>query len=70
LSYQRLRRFEAQSFAWYKTTYADRCAPNGRVSCKDCGSHQIRVRGLMQHTYTREHFCGRCGTTLYYSPEG
>lgn len=43
---------------------------HGSVTCNRCGSHKISARGLMQHTYHREHFCTQCGTTLYYSPEG
>ena len=27
------------------------------------------TKNLMQGSFTREHHCGQCGTTLYYSPE-
>jgi hypothetical protein len=68
-SYRRIARFEEQDFAWYKQTYPQFSSTNGRVRCRECKSSLLRVRGLMQHTYTREHFCGQCGTTLYFSPE-
>lgn len=67
--YFRLNRFEKRNFEWYKRTYPESCERR-RVACTSCEGTHIRVRGLMQHSYTREHFCGTCGKTLYYSPEG
>jgi hypothetical protein len=68
--YFRINKFENRSFEWYRRKHPELCGSNGRVSCKNCNGKQIRARGLMQHSYTREHFCGVCGTTLYYTPEG
>ncbi len=68
--YFRINKFENRNFDWYRRTYPDLCGRNGRVSCRSCNGKQIRARGLMRHSYTREHFCGVCGTTLYYTPEG
>lgn len=45
------------------------CVHAHSVKCPSCGAHGLRVRGLMQQTYTREHFCGQCGKTLYDSAE-
>lgn len=68
--YFRFNKWEKKNFAWYKRKHPDFCDTNGRVACASCNGRHIRVRGLMQHSYTREHFCAACGTTLYYSPEG
>jgi hypothetical protein len=69
-SYARIRKFEERNFEWFRRTHPNSCGDNGRISCPSCNAHKIQVRGLMQHSYTREHFCGACGTTLYYTPEG
>ena len=39
------------------------------VTCFQCKSPKIHTKNLMQGSFTREHHCGQCGTTLYYSPE-
>ena len=62
-------RRRSKNYEWYKTEHSG-CLKNGKVSCYTCGGTRIHARGLMNHTYTREHFCTQCGTTLYYSPEG
>lgn len=69
--FSRLRtisKYQNQNYAWYKKQHPD-CIKGNRVYCCSCQSDQISVRGLMQQSYTREHFCRQCGTTLYYSPE-
>jgi hypothetical protein len=68
--YVRIRKFEERDFVWFKRNNPNSCRENGEISCPSCKSNQIRVRGLMEQSYTREHFCGACGTTLFYSPEG
>lgn len=56
------------NFDKYKADHPD-CVFGGRVKCYECGSQRVNARGLMNQTYTREHFCVQCGKTLYYSPE-
>lgn len=65
---RRVRRLAQMSYDWYRKTYPSLVSGSG-VKCHQCGGGRIHVRGLMQHTYLREHFCTQCGTTLYYSPE-
>jgi len=69
-SYFRMRKFERQDFIWFTQQHPNSCRSSGPLSCPRCQGNQIRVRGLMRHSYTREHFCEACGHTLYYSPEG
>lgn len=57
------------NFDKYKVDHPD-CISGGKVKCYTCGSQRVHARGLMNRTFTREHFCTQCGTTLYYSPEG
>lgn len=63
-----LRRMAAQNYDWYRTEHPEQVTKAG-VKCFKCGGGRIHVRGLMQRTYMREHFCTQCGTALYYSPE-
>lgn len=65
----RVTKFQTQTYAWYRETYPKHAHTDGSVSCKNCGGRRIHIRGLLQHTYTREHVCGQCGTRLFYSPE-
>lgn len=69
-TYLRIRKYEERNFTWFRQTYPDSCGAKGQISCISCQGKRISIRGLKQHTYTREHFCGTCGLTLYYSPEG
>lgn len=64
----RITRFQTQTYAWYRENHPQHAHADG-VSCKNCGSRRIQVRGLLQQTYTREHVCTQCGTRLFYSPE-
>ena len=64
-----LDKLKKQDYTWYRNQYPE-AMRNGRIVCRQCQSRAIRVRGLMNRTYMREHFCGECGATLYYSPEG
>lgn len=64
----RHKKFSIKTYHWYRKAYPDNVRSN-KVSCFKCGSDRIHVRGLMNHTYHREHLCYQCGTALYYSPE-
>lgn len=64
----RFRKFSKKTYLQYREDHPE-CVNNNKVSCFKCGSDRIHVRGLMNHTYHREHLCTQCGTTLYYSPE-
>lgn len=64
----RFRKFSTKTYLRYRTEHPD-CVKGNKVACLQCGSDRIHVRGLMNHTYHREHLCTQCGTTLYYSPE-
>lgn len=69
LNFFKMKRLLERNFRWYCRQYPN--AIKGKiVLCNSCGSESIRVRGLMQRTYMREHFCGICGQVLYFSPEG
>ena len=67
-NYRRFAMFQRQNFAWYAKTYPSSMV-KGRVHCHSCSSDRVHVKNVMQHTYTRAHLCGNCGTTLFYSPE-
>lgn len=69
VNYRRWSKIRGKDYEWYAATYPDHCK-NGEVTCLKCGRRSVRVRGLGQHAYTREHLCGNCGQTLFYSPEG
>lgn len=56
------------TYAWYVTHFSDHVR-QGRVSCRHCGSQNIRTHNLMRQSYTRAHSCNQCGQTLYFSPE-
>lgn len=58
----------SQNYAWYAQQHPD-CVIGDSVKCRSCGSRKIHTRNLMNHSYTRVHFCSKCGTNLYYSPE-
>jgi len=68
-SVRRINKFQKKTYQWYKSTHPLNIDGN-RVTCFSCGGGRIHVRSLMNHTYHRDHFCGDCGTTLYFSPEG
>ena len=63
-----LIRKRSQNYAWYAKTYPE-CVVGDGVKCHSCGSHKVHTRNMMNHSYTRVHFCSKCGTNLYYSPE-
>lgn len=60
--------FETMTFDNYRKGRPD-LVRGGHVKCFHCEGTQVRVRPLRNHTYHREHFCGQCGTVLYFSPE-
>ena len=68
--FSRIRKLQRKDFRWYQDKHQDAVSERGKVSCYSCGNRSVRVRNLLQHTYTREHFCGECGTTLFFSKEG
>jgi hypothetical protein len=57
-----------RNFDWFRSTHSN-CIQGSRISCPHCHGTRIHVRGLMQRTFMREHFCTTCGKALYYSPE-
>lgn len=61
-------KFAAKTFEKYKRDNP-KCFSGRKVSCNNCGGSRIIVRGLLNHTYHREHFCSQCGKVLYYTPE-
>lgn len=63
------RQMSAHNYDWYRTEHPDLVTRDGSVKCATCGGARVHVRGLMQKTFMREHFCTQCGATLYYSPE-
>lgn len=65
----RRSRMKRKDYAWYRAENPD-CCTDGGTRCFACGASRISVRGLMRHTYMREHFCSTCGQTLFFSPEG
>lgn len=67
-SWKRISRHQRQTYDWYIKNNPD-LFKNGRVTCKKCSGGIIHTRNLFKRTFTREHFCTQCGTTLYYSPE-
>ncbi|HEX6993748.1 MAG TPA: hypothetical protein VF339_06330 [Gammaproteobacteria bacterium] len=67
-AFKQISAFQKMTYEWYKSEHPEHVHRNG-VSCFSCGNARIHVRALMNRTYHREHFCTRCGKTLYYSPE-
>lgn len=67
-SWRRITHYQTQTYNWYREQNPSHVHGNG-ISCKGCGGRHIHARGLMQHSYTRVHYCTQCGTNLYYSPE-
>lgn len=63
-----LRKLRKMDYSWYARKHPD-CIKGQRVVCFACGSNSLRVERLMRRTFTRKHFCGRCGKSLYYSEE-
>lgn len=68
--FSHMRKLQRKNFDWYRSRHRHAVSERGKVSCYSCGNHSVRVRNLFQRTYTREHFCGDCGTTLFFSQEG
>jgi hypothetical protein len=65
---KQISKFESMTYERYKTDHPEHVRAN-QVTCFVCGNRRINVRGLMNRTFHREHFCTQCGKTLYYSPE-
>src|SRR6476469_9122474 len=61
--YPQLVRFRTMTFEAYRRDHPEN-ARGGRVSCFHCGGKRVQVRGLLNHTYHREHLCVQCGETL------
>lgn len=64
----RLEHFAANNYERYAKDHPAQVTARG-VTCFKCNSPKIHTKNLMNGTFTREHHCGQCGTTLYYSPE-
>lgn len=65
--YRTIRRYENETYEWYVGRHP--MLSGRKPSCVSCGATFLQTRRLMRYTYTREHFCGTCGTGLYYSDE-
>lgn len=68
LHFRRQANYRKFNFEWYRREFPNLITARG-VKCYKCGSDHMVVRNLMQGSYTKAHSCGRCGQTLYYSPE-
>lgn len=66
--WRKFDRYEKQNYHWYIQTHPESFRQN-RVYCHSCNSGKVHTRNLFNRTFTREHFCSQCGTTLYFSPE-
>lgn len=53
---------------WYRRHFP-RQIRGRHVLCAKCGAEDIYLRTLPPPTHMREHYCGKCGQVLYYSPE-
>lgn len=72
LIFRRLKlksRMKSMSFKQYCIDYPNAFSGN-RLVCHTCKSDRVQVKNVMRRTFMREHFCGQCGQTLYYTPEG
>lgn len=67
-SWKRISHYQTHTFQWYVGSFPS-FFRNQRVYCYACNAGKIHTRNLMNHTYTREHFCAQCGSTLYFSSE-
>lgn len=65
--YCSIRRYENETYEWYVKQHPTNTG--SRPACAKCGANFLQTRRLMRYTHTREHFCGTCGTALYYSDE-
>lgn len=67
---RRLRaNWSKHNYQWYRETFPGNVQGN-RVTCRHCGSSNVRTSNLMNQTYMRLHACGQCCETLYFTPEG
>ena len=64
----RMEHYAANNYTKYAKDHPAHVTDRG-VTCFQCKSPKIHTKNLMQGSFTREHHCGQCGTTLYYSPE-
>jgi hypothetical protein len=60
--------FATYTFAWYQLNFPEH-TKGDLVRCCACNSSQVRIKHLYGRTFHRKHFCGKCGETLYYTPE-
>lgn len=63
-----LRRLRARNFDWYRSSYPEHFV-RGNVQCSHCNSARVHNRPVQYARFMREHYCGQCGTTLYYSEQ-
>lgn len=66
----KIKSLREKNFEWYRSTYPNAVDGKGQTKCFKCDSNRVHTKNLMNQTFTREHHCGNCGQTLYYSPEG
>lgn len=59
-----------KNFEWYRGEYPVAIDSKGQVKCFKCESSRIHTKNLMNRTFIREHHCGQCGQSLYFSSEG
>lgn len=57
------------NYQWYKEHFPANVRDGGKVSCRHCGSHHIKVSNIMNKSFMRVHACAQCGETLYFTPE-
>lgn len=65
----KIQKMLAKNYAWYKENYPQAVDAKGQTSCFECKSMRIHAKNLINKTYVRQHHCGNCEKTLYYSPE-
>ncbi|QIL71593.1 hypothetical protein G7048_15270 [Diaphorobacter sp. HDW4B] len=65
---KRIEHYATNNYTKYAKDHPAHVTERG-VTCFQCKSPKIHTKNLMQGSFTREHHCGQCGTTLYYSPE-
>jgi hypothetical protein len=55
-----------RDFMWYSKTYPNNVQKKF-VICHKCNGERVHTRTTANNSSFREHFCPKCGETLYYS---
>lgn len=67
LRHIRLMRERAKlNYDWYREQHPN-LVKSGKVECYKCSATNVQVRIVRSDIYLREHACGQCGETLYFS---